>query len=110
MGKNLGTMYIYKHEGSDCSNGGISSKYDEVILWSCEDSEAPENAVVYVDRVLFGKAAPYLKPVNPPKGLVGPMYGGCICYTSNGAVPHNGEMLKLHDRYETQELYNKLTV
>ena len=106
MGKSLGTMSVYedKHIGN-ASNNGISARFNEVVLWSCEEDEnTPENAVYIKERHLFGEIIPTAYPVKrTPKGCVGGMWGGCFIYTSNGVVPYSGIAIKLHDRFETQQ-------
>ena len=96
-GKRLGTMDIYKHQGVDCSNGGISSKYDDVVIWSKFDKKAPKNAVVLVKREWPGGEYDYIaEPARHRNDWN--MYGGCFIYTCNAVVPCHGEPIKLHDR------------
>lgn len=113
MGKSLGSMSILEDKSlGNSSNNGISSRFDEVQIWDCEhDENAPENAVYIKERHLFGKVIYSAYPVSKtPKGSVGGMFGGCFIFTSNGVVPHSNEAIKLHDRIETQDLYNRLSV
>lgn len=104
---------IYKN-GSyvGCANGGISERYDDVYV-VCDDGNyefdvdnLPENLVKIVTRHLFGKEYKHAEPyASTDKGCVGWMAGGSIVYTSDsrfGAGP-----LCLHDRQETQEMYNR---
>lgn len=98
MGKKLGSMYIFKWKHGDCSNSGISSRHDEVKIWSHFDREAPDNAVVILEDICCGKRRIRAVPANKQDGLT--MFGGCCIYTSNGIVPHSGEFIALHDRIE----------
>ena len=90
----IGVMDIFKAHHGDCSNFGISSKFKEVQIWSEEDPEAPENAVV----IRQDETRIYAVPANIDKRWS--MFGGCFIYTSNGVVPHAGTAIKLHDRFE----------
>ena len=95
----LGKMDIYKHRGTDCSNRGISSRHDSVIIWNDFDEEAPDNAVVVIEDVIMGRQRIRAVPANQPTTNWS-MYGGCFIETCNGVVPHSGIAIKLHDRYE----------
>lgn len=96
----VGRMWIYKNaKFGDCSNGGISSRFDAVEIWSDFDENAPDNAVVIIeDTVCGGKYRIRAVPANREK--VWTMFGGCFIYTSNGVVPHSGIPIPLHDRIE----------
>ena len=105
---------IYKHKG-DCSNGGISSRFNEVLL-ICEEgylevdeNNPPENLVKLVVRHLFGKEYKHIEPVAAPKG-VGWMSGGTIVYSCDSRFRRMSEYpLSFHDRCESQELYDALS-
>ena len=97
--KNLGRMSIYKHEGSDCSNYGLSSRHDEVMIVDGFDKDAPDNAVVIIEDVILNTPRIRAVPANKEKHWT--MFGGCFIYTCNGVVPHSGIAIKLHDRIET---------
>ena len=103
---------IYKTKGQDYSNGGISSKFDEI--WIVSDSgwqefdEAnglPENLCTVVDGFRCKIIEPFVKPDD---GKIGWMDGGCICYSSDSRFTElsEGYPLRLHDRQETQEEYD----
>ena len=96
--RNLGDMDIYKPGYGDCSNGGISSKFTTVKIWSDFDKDAPENAVVIIKDTCCGE--PRIRAVPANKQGKWDMFGGCFIYTSNGVVPHSGTPIKLHDRFE----------
>lgn len=94
----------------DCTNGGISSKYDELLL-VCEDgyieideNNLPENLVVIAEGFRGHK---YIRPYKDAEE-VGWMSGGNIAYSSDARF--NSEYpLKIHDRQETQEMYDRLS-
>jgi hypothetical protein len=108
------TLSIYrstrKGPANDPSNGGISSKFDEVILVTGEDINpaAPENAVVLVKREFGDRTIFHLEPVHVPEGVVGPIAGGTFAATY-GTIPglpyEFYGALALHDRFETPEEY-----
>lgn len=98
----------------DCTNGGISSRYDTLLL-ACDDgyidvdeNNPPENLVKLVVRYFGGQEYKHLEPVNrPDNGCVGWMYGGNIASTSDSRFPSQYP-LKVHDRQESQALYDAL--
>lgn len=117
------SVYVYsnkEHRNCDTTNGGITSKASRLILvWSDDnsiltqdeilefiDTNAIEPASVLVlrKRVLFNEQRWYCEPFLKPIGVVGPMFGGNLVYTSDSRFPHN-EALKVHDRFETPQEY-----
>ena len=106
---------IYKFNGEDCSNGGISSRFESILL-ICDDgfidvdeNDLPENLCKVVKRNLFGRDHYHVEPVaEPPKGHTSYMYGGCIVNTSDSRFRFDYP-LKLHDRTETWEQYDRLS-
>lgn len=111
-------LHVYRDNIGDCTNGGISSKYNELLV-ICDDgyidideNNPPENAVKLVKRKLFGKTLFHLEPIAAPKG-VGWMFGGNYAATSDGRF---SEMLggmygavAIHDRQESQKEYDILS-
>lgn len=121
---------IYKDNGQDWSNGGISSRVNEVTVVNIDGPFEPTEdrpAVLLVPGNVMGtaKIVPAIQTIgdawveNHPSGSVGPMMGGCYVATSDsrfsravkdvtgnrlwsGAVP-------LHDRFESPSQYNMLT-
>ena len=96
--QSLGEMNIYKANRVDCSNDGISSRHDKVQVWPDLDDNAPDNAVVIIEDKVMGKYRIRAVPAN--MGNRWSMFGGTFIYTSNGVVPHSGDAIKLHDRFE----------
>lgn len=98
----------------NCSNHGISEKFDEILLlcddgWVDVDLEnPPENLCVFVKRTLFGREADYIRPYAEPKGA-GWMFGGSILYTSDSRFPSNHPIC-FHDRQESWEEYEALSL
>lgn len=110
----------------DCTNGGASGRFDRIDV-ICDDGfskevdldDAPENLFrLEVGSIGMGKTA-HLVPVRQPKGLVGPMMGGNYATTSDsrwgryvasrlGPEFRFMTCLPIHDRFETQEMYDAL--
>lgn len=97
----------------NCSNHGISERYNEILL-ICEDGNVeidedniPENLCKIVSSFWGGKEHKHIEPVAKPSG-VGWMSGGCICYTSDARFDSDYP-LSLHDRTESQEMYDMLS-
>ena len=105
---------VFKSNLGDCTNGGISSRYNELLL-VCEEgyinideNNPPENLVKIVTRNLFGKEYKHIEPVARPSG-VGWMAGGNIGYTCDGRFGKMSQYpLSIHDRQESQELYDSM--
>lgn len=98
----------------DCSNHGITSRYDSLLL-VCKDgyinideNNIPENCVEIVDGYRGYK---YLKPLKEvPSGLLGYMDGGAVGYSNDSRFWELSPYpLKVHDRTESQELYDMLS-
>ena len=104
-------------DGVDCTAGGISSGKQHLILESYVDSggcERQMNAPFTGDetntvRVVVGNISGYVKavPIKTPKGMVGPMFGGNFIYSSDSRFPYKYPV-PIHDRFETQEIYDIL--
>jgi hypothetical protein len=95
----LGEMDIYKHQSNDWSACGLSSRYDDVLVWPSYDKDAPDNAVLIIEDVCCGSTRIRAVPANREKELT--MFGGCFIYTCNGVVPYSGIPIPLHDRIES---------
>lgn len=109
-------VYVYRSGLGDCTNGGISSKYEKLFLigdgvegpFTVDMDEPPENVVVLVKRRVWGSETyAHVEPLdgyNASKVLGtggGKWYmdGGNIAYTCDSRFP-NRYPLKIHDRYE----------
>lgn len=110
-------LSIYKPSTGDCSNGGISSKYNHILLehpngWvNVNPAEPPENLCKIVKRNLFGSEYIHIEPVEPvPTGCVGYMSGGCTVDTSDSRWHELSHYpVRLHDRTETTKQYDALS-
>lgn len=101
---------IFKHKNTDCSNGGLSSKFDECMLATSEDDLTKSASdlldkslplVKIIKRNLFCRDYYHAEPINPPlPGQTGYMFGGCFVSTCDGRFPFDYP-LSLHDRIET---------
>ena len=97
----------------NCSNHGISERFDEILL-ICDEGYVDvkgdeENLCKVVRRNLFGREYLHVEPVKAPTG-VGYMAGGTFVYSSDARFNRISEYpLSLHDRCESQELYNRLS-
>lgn len=108
---------IYNWSLGNCSNHGISERFKEVLV-ECpdgpieiDDNNPPENLCKVVTRHLFGKDYKHVEPIARPNG-VGWMHGGCIVDSSDSRwheLTGISYPLHLHDRCESQKLYNELS-
>lgn len=98
----------------NCSNNGISSRYNEVLL-ICEegfieiDPENPPENAVKIGTIQIGyKVFKHIVPLKKPdKGCVGWMSGGTFAYSSDSRFRKISEYpLSIHDRQETQKEYD----
>jgi len=115
--KGLLVSIYQRRDGSNCSNNGISSKFDRCILVGegvPEIFEPSEDtpAVMLRKKSVFGKeyiyASPY-HPEDPNNDKTWYMFGGQFVYTSDSRMPTK-HPLPLHDRTETQEQYDRLSI
>lgn len=100
---------VYRRKGADCSNDGISSKFDTLLLVCDEgfvdvdENELPENLVRMVKRYLFGQDVYSIRPWKDPEG-VGWMFGGNFAHTSDSRFSRmfGGQYgaIAIHDRQE----------
>ena len=100
---------VYRRKGVDCTNDGISSKYDTLLL-ACDEgfldvdeSDPPENLVKINKRFLGGAYVYRVVPYNKPTGA-GWMFGGNFAYTSDSRFHRMlGDVygaIAIHDRQE----------
>lgn len=104
--------HIFRDNLGDCSNGGLSSKTNEVYV-PCPTGPyniAKDNPklVRLVTRDFGFGSFTHAEPVKEvPKGHVGYMMGGTFIYSSDSRFPSKYP-IPLHDRTETQEFYNSM--
>lgn len=102
---------VYRDNIGDCTNNGISAKQDSLIL---VDVPGPfdgneTNSVQLVKRFLSGRYYYHVEPLIKLEGMVGPMFGGNFIYTSDSRFPLDYP-IPIHDRFESQEMYNHLSI
>lgn len=103
---------IFTDKGiGNCSNHGISERFDHVLLLHDEGNvdvdmnDPPENLCKAVRRIICGREYIHIEPVARPTGA-GWMSGGCLCYTCDSRfMDISRYALSLHDRQETWEQY-----
>ena len=105
------TIPVSIYEAKDmenCSNHGISERFKDILL-VCPSGHikatGEEENLCKVDFI--GKRA-FVRPFKDPEG-VGWMDGGCVVYSHDSRFPSDYP-LNLHDRQETQEMYNALSM
>ena len=114
--------------GYDCTNGGVTSRNTSMTLfWDCSKETAKsyceengislDSALWLNQRILWDEYHPCAEPLVFPKGKVGPMFGGNFVYTSDSRFPSlYGKMncahfpIPVHDRFETQEMYERMSI
>lgn len=110
---------VYKHGNDDCTNGGITSRYNEIYV-PCptgnevfDDDNLPENMFIVGSVEVFGKEHYHLEPaMRPAAGMVGWMDGGNIAFTSDSRWRMATGVtwpLQVHDRAETKAQYTVLS-
>ena len=96
--------YVYKNSLGDCTNNGLTNKYDHLYLYHghLDDeiiNELPEDSLILIERVLWGKQANYAVPVEIYKSKRHSMSGGNFIYTSDSRFPSDAP-ISVHDRVE----------
>lgn len=113
------TVYI-PVKYSDCTNGGISSRYAELLCvcpdgWKeIDENDPPENLVHVVCRSICGRNTYHVEPVaRPDEGNYGWMAGGNYAATCDSRFSTLiGNMycaVSIHDRQETPAEYDMLS-
>lgn len=116
--------------GSDCTNGGASSRWKDLYL--CRDYVTEDDVIEYCEankcmheverfvntetRFLFGREYKNIKLVfegrQKIRNLIGGMSGGNLLYSCDSRweeITGCPYPLSIHDRYETQEQYDILS-
>lgn len=103
-------LHVFRNQTiGDCSNGGVSSKVDDIFV---VDPRGHEMKVMPpLDRVFTaedrGGGYMALIPVQRPEGAVGPMFGGNLASALYGAG--GAEVYRIHDRFETRDAYREMS-
>ena len=107
---------MYNGEVVDCTNNGVTKRHNRVILLP-EGVKAPENATIPVLKVvrrnIMGDIYIHAEPVTKVEGeRVGWMAGGNFVYSSDSRYREwiGNYPIAVHDRCETVEDYNYLSV
>lgn len=92
---------VYRNQLGDATNGGLSSQFNslDVYISGYKIDELPDDALVLVERTLFGEEAWYVKPALLIKNNVSSMFGGNFVYSSDSRFPTRTP-IKIHDRVE----------
>jgi hypothetical protein len=104
---------VYTAKGYEqCLNGGISSRFSQVLLVGPDvpqifeaDDKTP---IVLLVKRNVGGVYLHAEPIKQPTGMIGPMAGGAFIYTSDSRFPSRYP-ISLHDRWESQRSYDMLT-
>lgn len=102
-------LNVYQFPLGNC--GGITDLLTkESIYIPCPDGHVLFEDIENQDLIFIEeqRSADYwcLKPVNQPKGVVGPMSGGNKAYSSDSRCKR---IYHIHDRFETQAQYEALS-
>jgi hypothetical protein len=98
--------------GRDCTNGGITSGKTKAILCGHgipEVFESNENTPALKIEPGNGGRKLIAVPVEQPSDQCGPMFGGNFVYSSDSRFPSD-QPIHVHDRFETWEDYNHLSI
>lgn len=107
---NVTSINVYRHEydhfkGSDCTNGGVSGRYNTLYLVDHHGTQLvgkDDERLMELVRDAGGRGGWHLEPVNGHKGKAYTdwTYGGNIA-----EVRRDGrtEYLRIHDRQDTWE-------
>lgn len=106
---------VYRTSGPDCTNGGISEMHNQLLLICDEgyieidENNPPANLVKISEHHCGFSTYKFIEPVARPQHL-GWMFGGNLAYSSDDRYGRMAEYpLPIHDRQETQEMYDLLT-
>jgi len=100
----------------NCSNNGISARYDRAILVGPEVAKVSDNLkgdlpIVRIEnhyKNYYRAVVVYDPSGRETAHLCGGMFGGNFIYSSDSRFPFD-HPVKLHDRYETWEQYEALS-
>ena len=94
--------FVMRHSLGDCTNNGLTSKEDSLILHYGQGLDLdmiPDDELVLVERTLFGEEANYAVPAGLYKVGRHSMAGGNWIYTSDSRFPSKAP-ISVHDRVE----------
>lgn len=111
----LGTVTVLRRAGVDCSNGGLSSRYDRAEVYTSEQINAmsadqagslPEHTLVLLQRETLWptrRVTTYLVPLaDVPEACAGWMFGGNYAEPGYRLAEALGSdhPVRIHDRAE----------
>ena len=109
---------VYRTERlGDCTNGGISSRFNQLLLicddgWKeVDEKNPPENLVKLVRRDMLGEVIYHIEPYKEPVQC-GWMFGGNYAASSDSRFAKMTGIygaIAIHDRQESQELSDILS-
>lgn len=94
--------FVLRHSLGDCTNNGLTSKEDSIILHYGENLDLdmiPDDELVLIERVLWGEQKNYAVPASIAKSGRHSMAGGNWIYTSDSRFPSDAP-ISVHDRVE----------
>lgn len=114
MGNKGLLVHVYRSDLGDCTNGGLSGKFNTFVLIDDAnpvfEATADMPALKLVRRMIGSTEYLHVEPVaEKPEGNVGYMSGGNFVYSCDSRFPSKYP-ISVHDRSETVETYNRLTV
>jgi hypothetical protein len=109
-------IYVFENKSiGNCSNHGITEKYDRLLLIheegfiDIDENNITEDVVKLVIRNIQGKEYKHIEPYKKAT-KVGYMFGGSYASTSDSRFSKISQYpLAIHDRQETQEQYDQLS-
>lgn len=115
--KGLLVSFLRDASGSDCTMGGVSSRYTRAVLVGegvpeiFEPNEAKGCPVIYLEKGPYGDLI--ARPEPGPNGKTIPsgkwwMFGGNFCYCSDSRSPSKAP-IPVHDRYEPPQVTRYLS-
>ncbi len=112
------SIYESKANGN-CSNNGISANAEHVVIVNAEGPFKPNSRMpgVYVIEHPAGpRYGPIAVPAEEPEGHAGPMAGGAFISCSDSrfhalleSLGSTASAIPLHDRFESWDLYNRMS-
>lgn len=103
------SLNIFKFPLGNC--GGITDTMGKENIWiPCEDGYMTYNEIENKETIFIpekrGDEYWALQPLMQPEGLIGPMSGGNLAYSSDSRCKR---IYHIHDRFETEKVYNHLS-
>lgn len=114
---------VYRCHLGDCTNGGVTSRNDSVLLFiDCDREEAIKyceelnikatEQLILVRRDLWGENCDYAEPLVKPERVTQCMGGNFIYSCDSRFREYTGSSrpLPVHDRFESWEEYEHLSI